>query len=90
LVAAEPRIRAAVFGGAVLSDALLAAARRITAAVHYLLPWDDHELDREAGLELFDAFGSEHKTLHAFPGHHREVPDFEVDDSARFLLRHLT
>jgi hypothetical protein len=89
LAASEPRVRAAVFGGAVVSEALLDAARRITVPVHYLLPWDDHELDRGDGLSVFEAFGSTDKTLHAFPGGHREVPWFEVDDSARFLARHL-
>jgi alpha-beta hydrolase superfamily lysophospholipase len=90
LAASEPRIGVAVFGGAVASVPLLDAARRTTIPIQYLLPWDDAELDRDTALAMFDAFGSKQKTLHAFPGSHREVPQYEVDDSARFLTRHLT
>lgn len=62
LAASEPRIRAPVFGGAVRTEPLLAAARKTTIPIHYLLPWDDRELDRATALAMFDAFGSEHKT----------------------------
>jgi len=89
LVAAEPRIRAAVLGGAFASDGLLEAARGVTAPVQFLLSWDDPEIDRESGLALFDAFGSAEKTLHAVPGPHQRVPWFEAEDGARFLARHL-
>lgn len=89
LAAAEPRIGAAVFGGAILSEALKDAARRITIPIQYVLPWDDEELDRESGLALFDAFGSREKSLHANSGGHRQVPWFEMEDSARFFSRHL-
>jgi hypothetical protein len=89
LVAAEPRIGAAVLGGAFASDALVAAARSISVPVQYLLAWDDPEIDRESTFTLFDALGSSEKTLHANPGSHRHVPAFESDDGARFLTRHL-
>jgi dienelactone hydrolase len=89
LTAADPRIGAAVFGAAFASAALIQAARAITVPVRVLLQWDDPEIDRESGLALFDAFGSAEKTLHANPGPHQRVPWFEVEDSARFLARHL-
>jgi hypothetical protein len=42
-----------------------------------------------AGLDLFDAFGSKEKTLHANMGGHTGVPQFEGDDGGRFFARHL-
>jgi pimeloyl-ACP methyl ester carboxylesterase len=42
LTAIEPRITAAIFGGGfVVHPALVAAARRVTVPVQFLLPWDD-------------------------------------------------
>ena len=87
LVVAEPRIRAATFGGALVDDALLELARRITIPVEVLLPWDDDELGRTSGLTLFDAFASEDKTLIAFPGSHFRVPAERID--TRFFVRQL-
>jgi hypothetical protein len=88
LAAAEPRIRAAVFGGGfVVDDELLDAARRITVPVQFLLPWDDEHVDRQSALELFDAFASTQKTLHADPGDHRTITWRGLDQG--FLARHL-
>jgi pimeloyl-ACP methyl ester carboxylesterase len=89
LMAAEPRIAAASLGGVFVYDALLAAATRVTAPVELLLPWDDEEITRQPGLELFDRIGSTSKMLHVHPGRHNQVPRSEVDSSARFFLRHL-
>jgi hypothetical protein len=89
LTAIEPRITAAVFGGVFVYDALTEAARQITVPIEFLLPWDDEEIERDTGLALFDAFASKEKTLHANPGSHHQVPWFEVENSARFFLRHL-
>ena len=89
LMAIEPRITAAVVGGVFVYDALTEAARQITIPIQFLLPWDDEEIHRQTGLDLFDAFASKEKTLHANTGSHRHVPWFEVEDSARFYLRHL-
>jgi pimeloyl-ACP methyl ester carboxylesterase len=89
LTAAEPRITAAIFGGGLFVDEpVIMAARRITAPVQFLLPWDDEYADRSAGLALFDAFASAEKTLHANPGDHRSVRWVGVDDT--FLSRHLS
>jgi hypothetical protein len=54
-----------------------------------LLQWDDVGNDRQMALDLFDAFGSKEKTLHANVGGHTGVPSFEGDDAIRFLARHL-
>ncbi|GHA64672.1 alpha/beta hydrolase [Streptomyces termitum] len=90
LVAAEPRITAAVFG-LMWPDALFEAARRITVPVEYALQWDDTRIPREGGLALFEAFGSAEKSLHANAGLHVDFPRFvESESAARFLARHLT
>lgn len=89
LLAAEPRVRAAVLGLAG-GDALTAPARRITVPIQFLLQWDDHLVPRAEGRALFEAFASAEKALHANPGRHAEVPAFELEDSARFLARHLS
>jgi pimeloyl-ACP methyl ester carboxylesterase len=88
LVAAEPRITAAVFGLAG-HETLAEAAARVTVPVEFLLQWDDELVPRDSGLALFDAFASRKKTLHANPGRHAGVPAFELDSSERFFTRHL-
>ncbi|MEV6843475.1 alpha/beta hydrolase [Actinoplanes sp. NPDC051411] len=89
LTAADPRIRAAIFGGGFfVYDELVEAARRITVPVQFLLPWDDEHVDRQSSLDLFDAFASAEKTLHASPGDHRRIRWAGVDDG--FLARHLS
>jgi dienelactone hydrolase len=94
LLAAEPRIGAAVLGlfGLTESDpeAVFArAARQVTAPVLFLLQWDDQLFPRPDGLALFDQLGSPDKTLHASPGGHFHVPAAEIDAAVRFLGAHL-
>ncbi|RRR86129.1 dienelactone hydrolase family protein [Streptomyces sp. RP5T] len=88
LIAAEPRIRAAVLGlgGA---DVSAEAAARVAVPVEFLMQWDDERVPRPQSLALFDAFASTEKTLHANPGRHGEVPAFETDSTVRFFARHL-
>ena len=88
LVVADPRVRAATFGGVFVYDALVQAARQVTIPIEFLLPWDDPEIDRESGLALFDCFASEEKTLLAFPGSHFRVPRERIDTG--FFARQLT
>jgi hypothetical protein len=64
-------------------------ARQVTIPLLVLLQWDDEGNDRQAALDLFDAFGSTEKTLHANLGGHTGVPRFEADDGGRFFARHL-
>jgi pimeloyl-ACP methyl ester carboxylesterase len=88
LTAADPRIRAAIFGGGFfVYDEALESARKITVPVQFLLPWDDEHVDRQSTLTLFDAFASHEKTLHANPGDRRTVRWVGIDDN--FLPRHL-
>ncbi|MEU7305638.1 alpha/beta hydrolase [Streptomyces sp. NPDC007206] len=90
LAAVEPRISAAVlFAGSFVPRAMLEEARRITIPLHVLLQWDDEGNDRQAALDLFDAFNSKEKSLHANMGGHKGVPQFAGDAAARFFARHL-
>ncbi|MEU2880055.1 alpha/beta hydrolase [Streptomyces sp. NPDC007070] len=90
LALVEPRIAAAVlFAGSLVPAALVEEARRVTVPLHVLLQWDDEGNDRQAALDLFDAFGFQQKTLHANMGGHTGVPQFEGEAAARFFARHL-
>ena len=91
LAVVEPRISAAnLFAGSFVPATLFEEARQITIPLQVLLQWDDEGNDRQSALDLFDAFGSKEKTLHANLGGHAGVPQFEVDDGARFFARHLS
>ena len=90
LAVVEPRIVAAgLFAGSLVPRAIVEEARRVTIPLHVLLQWDDEGNDRQAALDLFDAFGSKEKTLHANMGGHTGVPQFAGDDAAGFFTRHL-
>jgi hypothetical protein len=90
LALVEPRISAAVFfAGGFVPGTLREEARQVTIPLQFLLPWDDEGMERQPALDLFDAFGTREKTLHANLGGHAGVPWFEVDDGARFFARHL-
>ncbi|MCX5161265.1 alpha/beta hydrolase [Streptomyces sp. NBC_00053] len=90
LAAVEPRIAAAVlFAGSFVPRAVFEEARQVTVPLHVLLQWDDEANDRQSALDLFDAFGSEEKTLHANMGGHTGVPQFAGDAAAQFFTRHL-
>ncbi|WP_224282211.1 alpha/beta hydrolase [Streptomyces sp. LS1784] len=91
LAVVEPRISAAVlFAGSFVPRTIFEEARQVTIPLQVLLQWDDEGNDRQAALDLFDAFGSKEKTLHANLGGHTGVPQFELDAGARFFARHLT
>ncbi|AUG81392.1 hypothetical protein CFP65_6752 [Kitasatospora sp. MMS16-BH015] len=90
LAATEPRIAAAgLFAGSFVPRAILEEARRVTIPLHVLLQWDDEGNDRQAALDLFDAFGSAEKSLHANMGGHTGVPQHAGEDAASFFGRHL-
>src|SRR6266508_602275 len=87
----EPRISAALlFAGSFVPRSTFEEARQVTIPLHVLLQWDDEGNDRQLALNLFDAFGSKEKTLHANLGGHTGVPWFELDAAARFFARHLS
>ncbi|WP_331728819.1 alpha/beta hydrolase (plasmid) [Streptomyces sp. NBC_00028] len=90
LASVDPRIKAAgLFAGSYVPRAIFEEARQITIPLHVLLQWDDEGNDRQAALDLFDAFGSKEKTLEANMGGHTGVPQFAGESAARFFTRHL-
>ncbi len=90
LAVVEPRISAALlFAGTFVPRSMVEEARQVTLPLQILLQWDDEGNDRHMALDLFDAFGSKEKTLHANMGGHTGVPEFEGDDGNRFFARHL-
>ncbi|MBU3870000.1 alpha/beta hydrolase [Streptomyces sp. 4503] len=90
LAVVEPRIVAAgLFAGSLVPRAIFEEAQQITIPLHVLLQWDDEGNDRQAALDLFDAFGSKEKSLHANMGGHTGVPQFAAEAAAQFFTRHL-
>ncbi|RDD86887.1 alpha/beta hydrolase [Streptomyces parvulus] len=90
LAVADPRIAAAgFFAGGFVPRAQREEAPRVRVPLLLLLQWDDEGNPRRRALDLFDAFGSEEKTLHANMGGHTGTPWFEVEDGDRFFGRHL-
>ncbi|UXY29120.1 dienelactone hydrolase family protein [Streptomyces sp. HUAS TT20] len=90
LAVVEPRIAAAgFFAGGYVPQAQREEARQVTVPLLLLLQWDDEGNPRQRALDLFDAFGSKEKTLHANLGGHLGTPWFEREDGDRFFGRHL-
>jgi dienelactone hydrolase len=90
LAVAEPRIAAAgLFAGGYVPRAQREEARQVTIPLLFLLQWDDEGNPRQRALDLFDAFGSKEKTLHANLGGHLGTPWFERENGDRFYDRHL-
>ena len=90
LAVVEPRVvAAALFAGSFVPRVMFEEARRVTVPLHVLLQWDDEGNDRQAALDLFDAFGSREKSLHAHMGGHTGVPRVAGDAALRFFTRHL-
>lgn len=91
LAVVEPRIVAAgLFAGSFVPRSMFDEARQITIPLHVLLQWDDEGNDRQLALDLFDAFGSTEKSLHANMGGHTGVPAHAGENAAGFFSRHLT
>lgn len=90
LAVVEPRIAAAgFFAGGYVPHAQREEARQVAIPLLLLLQWDDEGNPRQRALDLFDAFGSKEKTLHANLGGHLGTPWFELEDGCRFYDRHL-
>ncbi|GHF34151.1 dienelactone hydrolase family protein [Streptomyces morookaense] len=90
LAVTEPRIAAAgFFAGGYVPRAQREEARQVGIPLLFLLQWDDEGNPRQRALDLFDAFGTKEKTLHANMGGHVGTPWFEMEDGGRFYDRHL-
>jgi len=91
LALVEPRIAAAgLFAGSFVPRAMFDEACQVTIPLHVLLQWDDEGNDRQMALDLFDAFGSREKSLHAHLGGHTGVPQFAGEGPDGFFARHLS
>ena len=90
LAVVEPRIAAALlFAGSFVPRTMFDEARQVTIPLQVLLQWDDEGNDRQLALDLFDAFGSKEKALHANMGGHTGIPRFVGEGAAGFFARHL-
>jgi len=89
-LAAEPRVKAAVLGLAgVHTEDFEKAARSISIPLIFMCQWNDEVAPRDASLALYDAFGSQEKSMHVNPGGHLGIPPFEREQWEQFYLRHL-
>jgi dienelactone hydrolase len=92
LIAAEPRIHAAILGLSGMFGAdhpIGRAAAQIRIPIEFVLQWEDEVVSRESGLALFNAIASTEKSLHINPGKHVDIPAYERDSWQRFYQRHL-
>lgn len=93
LVAAEPRIKAAVLGmwglSFVNSQRLGADAPRIACPVLFQQKWDDELFTREGQIDLFGRIGTADKWLYVYPGTHVRVVGRQLRDIEAFVLEHL-
>ena len=94
LVAAEPRISAAVLGLCGLTGPtgprLGQDAAALRCPVFFLQQLDDELFSRQSCIDLFDALGSPDRQLHATPGRHGEVTAESFRLSSAFLLDRLS
>jgi len=65
------------------------AARSLDIPILFVFQWHDELMTRESGLALFDAIGSQEKTMHVNPGGHVQMPLFEREAAEAFFVRHL-
>jgi dienelactone hydrolase len=93
VVATDKRISVALLGlmgnsGPNAAD-LMRYAPEVTIPVRFLVQWDDEIVPRDTCLELFSELATKKKTLHASPGKHAAVPQFEIQSSVDFLSHRL-
>ena len=93
LVAAEPRIEAAVLGLCGISgpsaSRLALDAPKVTVPVQMLLQWDDELFSRESVFDLFGLIAAEDRRLIAGPGRHAAVSIETFVGTADFLADRL-
>lgn len=89
VAASDTRVGAATIGAVAATPSLLALAGVVRVPVQVLLPWDDPDLDRTAGLAVFEAIASADKSLRVHLGTRHALPADETDETAWFLARHL-
>lgn len=93
LLAAEPRIRAAVLGMWGLSfpnsERLAADAPKVGCGVLFQQKWDDELFTRESQIELFDRLGTRDKRLTVYMGGHKNPEGEQLQDILDFLTGRL-
>ncbi len=93
IAATDNRIRVAVLGlmgsWGPNGDDLVRLAPEVGCPLRFLVQWDDEVVPRDACLDLFSILGSRRRTLHANPGRHADVPNFEMVASVDYLDRYL-
>jgi len=92
ILAAEPRIRAAVLGLSALPDPgprIAAYAERVSCPVFFILQEGDTIAVPGRARALFERIGSREKVLRASAGGHTDVPSAVFEEGYRFLQAHL-
>jgi dienelactone hydrolase len=95
LIAAEPRIKAAVIGlfgygaGNEVNQPVYDAVVRIDIPILFVQQRHDDEVSQRAYYDLFERIGTEDKRLHVNPGKHAQVPQSELEATRLFLARKL-
>lgn len=93
VTATDERIRVALLGlmgtWGPNADDLIRLAPEVSCPVRFLMQWDDEIVPRDTCIELFGTLGSKKKTLHANPGAHQAVPQFEIRGSVDYLDKYL-
>ncbi|MDO9279502.1 MAG: dienelactone hydrolase family protein [Polaromonas sp.] len=94
LVAANPKIKAAVLGmwgtSRVASERLVIDAAHIHCPVLFQQKADDELFTSQGQSELFDAIASRNKTHRIYPGLHTDPKDEQLRDIEAFLVQHLS
>lgn len=92
LLAEDKRFSCAVLGLAQLHPnhtSLKIAAEQISIPLRFAFQWDDATRERDYGLALFNAFGSQEKSMHINPGGHIEIPASEDASWDHFFKSYL-
>jgi pimeloyl-ACP methyl ester carboxylesterase len=76
--------------GEPMRQRFLRDASAIVCPLLFLMQLEDELFERGGYLELFDAFASPDKRLHANPGLHPEIPQEEIDFAFDFMHAHLS
>ena len=90
LLAAEPRIEAAVLGLFGIGPVIAPAAEQLRCAVAFVQQRDDELYPRAATDALFERLGSPRKQHLSSPGGHDAVPAAGYEEAVGFLARHLS
>ncbi len=70
-------------------DDLERLAPQVSIPLRFLVQWDDEVVPRDSCLELFEALGTDRKSVHGNPGAHASVPSFEIEDAISYLDKQL-